>query len=86
MKQVITVEVMQHEATGLLVAVSEDVKGLYVHGRSPEELEARIPQALRAIFEADGRSAGRIEKRDGAPKAPPFRKYSARYDVETMAA
>ncbi len=42
---------MQHEGTGLLIAVSEDLKGLYVHGRDKAELEHNTKQAIKDILE-----------------------------------
>jgi hypothetical protein len=43
--------------TGLLLATSEELRGLYVHGRNNDELWERIPVAIRAILDAD-RSKG----------------------------
>lgn len=38
---------------GMLVATCDDLKGLYVHGRSAKELAERIPQVIEAILDAD---------------------------------
>ena len=51
---VITINVLMNKKSGLLVAVSDDLKGLYVHARSEEELHERLPVAIRSILEADG--------------------------------
>jgi hypothetical protein len=50
----ITIKTVRHKTTGLLVAMSDEMKGLYVHARSEDELLERIPVAIRAILEADG--------------------------------
>lgn len=50
----ITIETVVHRDTRLMVATSPEMKGLIVHGRSERELQERIPQAIRAILEADG--------------------------------
>lgn len=52
--QVIHVHVLKHQDTGLLMAVSDDLPGLIVHGRSEAELETRIPNAIRDLLEASG--------------------------------
>lgn len=54
MNRTITVDVLQHEATGLMVALSPEMKGLIVHGRSDSELMERIPIAIRDLMEAEG--------------------------------
>lgn len=69
--RIITVEVAEHKGTGLLVGFSKDMKGLYVHGRTEEELEARIPQAIKAILEADGKGTYQVMKvEDDAEELP----------------
>jgi hypothetical protein len=50
----ITIKTVRHKTTGLLVAMSDEMKGLYVHARSEKELLERIPVAIRAILEANG--------------------------------
>lgn len=55
-----TVETIKHRKTGLKVAVSDDLPGLYVHGRSDEELFERIPIAIKAMLEASGEEVGEI--------------------------
>lgn len=52
--QSITIETIRHRDTGLIVATSPEMKGLIVHARSEKELNVRIPQAIRAILEAEG--------------------------------
>lgn len=61
------VEIVLHQGTGLLVAVSDDLPGLYVHGRSTDELSDRIPLAIKAILEADGSPVSEIREVGGRP-------------------
>jgi hypothetical protein len=50
----IKIKVLRYNKTGLLMAMSEDMPGLIVHGRSDEELERKLPLAVRDLLEADG--------------------------------
>jgi hypothetical protein len=52
--RLIKIRVVQHRTSDLLVALSDDLKGLMVPGRSDEELERKIPMAVREILEAQG--------------------------------
>ncbi len=49
----IRIEIMTHRPSGLMVAVSPDVPGLYVHGKNEEEITLRIPVAVKALRDAD---------------------------------
>ncbi len=49
----ISVMLATHIKSGLMLAISPDVPGLYVHGKNKEEIEERIPIAIRALVEAD---------------------------------
>jgi hypothetical protein len=53
----IRVRLATHEATGLMIATSPDVPGLIVHGRNRAEIDARIPEAVRALVAADKKLA-----------------------------
>jgi hypothetical protein len=57
--RLITIRTLRHVETGLLLAISDEMKGLYVHARSEKDLWERIPIAIRAILEADGVAAFR---------------------------
>lgn len=57
----ISVEMLVHDGTGLIVAVSDELKGLYVHGRTIAEVEARLPECIRALLEAEGTHVSNIE-------------------------
>lgn len=82
--KIITVEIIEHRETGLLVGISEDMKGLYVHGRSREELEARLAPAIKELFEASGKPNVQVlSVEDHAPEVSPafvstraFRKFA----------
>lgn len=53
----IDVVVYRHAETGMMVAVSPDMPGMYVHGDTDEEINQRVPQAIRALVEADKKRA-----------------------------
>jgi hypothetical protein len=55
----IAIRTIRHIETGLLAAMSDDMKGLYVHARSEAELWERIAIASRSILEADGYDVAR---------------------------
>jgi Domain of unknown function (DUF1902) len=55
-RRTIRVQVLQHEKTGLLAAISPDLHGLVVHGHSHDELRERLPGAIRDMIEAEGDS------------------------------
>lgn len=50
----IKIRTLRHATTNLLAAVSDEMKGLLVHGRTPEELYERIPVAIKAMLNAQG--------------------------------
>jgi hypothetical protein len=52
------------------MAVSDDLKGLNVHGRSEEEIAERVPVAIRALLEASGKFV--IEVSETYPPMPGF--------------
>jgi len=51
----VTVEIIKRKNSDLFIGTSEQMKGLYVHGRSVKELEARIPGAIKEVLEAEGK-------------------------------
>lgn len=51
---VVPLRILTHKETGLLLAVSDEMPGLYVHGRTDREIAERAPQAIHAILEANG--------------------------------
>jgi hypothetical protein len=87
--RVITIQVARHQQTGLLVAYSDDLRGLYVHGRSEEELRERIPVAIRDILEADGHEVDSVlelvRPEVEAGFVPAVRKYEASFGSRAAA-
>lgn len=61
--QQIRVSIRQHEKTGLLIATSEDLRGLYAHGRTMEDLEAAVAIAIKDILEAKLQRSVEVSKR-----------------------
>ena len=57
----IDIEIIRHAETGMYLAFSEDMKGLYVHARTLAELNDRVPVAIRDIYEAAGQKIESIE-------------------------
>jgi hypothetical protein len=53
-KKSIKIRVLRHSGTDLLMAMSDDMPGLVVHARSDEEIERKLPIAVRDLFEASG--------------------------------
>ena len=69
--KIVKIEVVRHRTTGLLVAMSDDLPGLMVHGRTDEEIDERLEGAVRELLEAEGKTVVDIEvtpAEDGLPK------------------
>jgi hypothetical protein len=81
MDKTVKINVITHRKTGLLVARSDDLPGLMVHGRSDEELDERIPDAIRALMEAQGERVADVIKVGDEPETA-FRPASAEYAAE----
>jgi hypothetical protein len=64
--RLITIQTIRHRETGLIVAMSDEMRGLYVHARTDADLLERIPIAIRDILEADGYES----RRKGGHLAP----------------
>lgn len=60
--ETINVVLWTHDKSGLMVAMSPDIPGLYVHGQSEDEINSRIPVALRALVDADQQLASKRVK------------------------
>ena len=52
----IRIQILQHKKTDLLMAISHDLPGLLVPGRSEEEIAERLPAAVQEILEAQGKT------------------------------
>jgi len=50
----IRIKVAEHRNSDLLVAISDDLKGLMVPGRSEEELLNKLPAAISELLEVQG--------------------------------
>jgi hypothetical protein len=48
----IHVKMLEHKTNGLFVAVSDDVKGLYVSGQSEDQVLERLPRVMKMLLEA----------------------------------
>lgn len=69
-EKVININVLKHEGSDLLIAISDDLRGLVVHGRSTAELEGRISPAIREVLEAQGYTVLDVEKVDADDTLP----------------
>lgn len=77
----IRIKTLVHEKTGLLIASSEDLPGLLVHGRNADELTQRLPVAIQALLEASGKVV--VSLSPEAPQARGFKSLSGpSYDAE----
>jgi hypothetical protein len=52
--EVIRVSIVKLAKTGMLMAVSDSIKGIVVHGRSVKDVDRRIEGAIRHFFEERG--------------------------------
>jgi hypothetical protein len=52
--RLVNIRIVQYRNSDLLVALSDDLKGLMVPGRSEQEIANKVPDAVREIFEAQG--------------------------------
>lgn len=57
----IRIRLLRNKDTGLLMAMSQDLKGLVVHGHSVEEIDARLPSVVRDLLEMDGIKVASVE-------------------------
>lgn len=53
-EKTISLTVQQHKNGRLIAAYSNDLPGLLVHAHSVEELNERVPVAIKALMEAQG--------------------------------
>jgi len=88
--RLITIKVIRHNETGLFVALSDEMMGLYVHARTEEDLLERIPVAIRDILEADGFNVVNISEVDTPPEVdagfvPALRKFEASFGSQKAA-
>ena len=50
----IRIRLLKHKDTDLLMAVSDELRGLVLHGRSVDEIERRLPAAIGDLLRAEG--------------------------------
>jgi hypothetical protein len=82
--KLITIQTIRHRETGLIVAMSDEMKGLYVHARTDADLLERIPLAISDILEADGYQVLEISEVDTPPEVsagfvPALRRFEASF-------
>lgn len=53
-KRLINIRTVCHRKTGLLTAFSDDLPGLLVTARTEDEMEEKLPAAVREMVEANG--------------------------------
>jgi hypothetical protein len=49
-----TIQILRYQDSDLLAAFSDDLPGLLVPARSHEELDERLPRAVKELLEAQG--------------------------------
>jgi hypothetical protein len=59
--EVITIKGRVHSPTGMMAAVSDDLQGLLVVGANWQEIEAKLPGAIRELMDAKGTPVTRVE-------------------------
>ncbi len=64
MADIISIRILRHENTGLLMAISPDDRGFIVHAHSIEEMEEKLVSAYEAYLEATGHESGEWELRN----------------------
>ena len=85
MNKEIRVKIITHEVTGLMIAMSDDLPGLYVHGRTSKDLERAIPIAIRDILEAQTGRKIRVTRDDDVDANSPFVPAAIRYQSKAEA-
>jgi hypothetical protein len=53
-ERIIRITLRKHDTSPLLAATSDDLQGLIVFGRTWQEIEKKLPNAVRALLEAMG--------------------------------
>lgn len=85
--KVINIEIVRHRDTGMYLAYSDDMKGLYVHARTVDELNGRIPVAIKDIYEAAGQPVASVKAlADGGPEDFGFEPTRRSYRAEELEA
>jgi hypothetical protein len=85
----IKVTIMQHLDTSLLIATSDDLKGLFLAGHSEAAIGDQLPDAVRMLLEAEGNnvlSLATARDSTGLPGSFSGRDFIASVQVEARAA
>jgi Domain of unknown function (DUF1902) len=59
-EKAIRIRFAKHDDTVLLAATSEDLDGLVVFGKTVEEIERKLPTAIRELLEASHEQVGSV--------------------------
>jgi hypothetical protein len=59
-ERAIRIGLAKHDDRGLLAATSEDLHGLVVFGKTVEEIERKLPTAIRELLEAPHEQIGSV--------------------------
>jgi hypothetical protein len=80
----IKIHVMQHKKTGLLAAMSEDLKGFMVHAHTEEEMFAKLGPAFEHFMKAIGEPISDVSVRQESPEGfwPPTYVATGRLEKE----
>ncbi|MGC1506318.1 MAG: hypothetical protein WA782_19540 [Sulfitobacter sp.] len=81
----ILVDIITHEKTGLLVAMSNNLKGLYAHGRTMSELEANLEVAISDIIEATYRQHVEVTVSDRPSGTKGFKVNAMKFNTSVAA-
>jgi hypothetical protein len=66
-----TVEIVRYVKSDLLMAFSAELPGLLVPARSEEQLDQRLPGAIRELLEAQGNTDITLTLESEPPQLPP---------------
>ena len=70
MTRQIRIMILRHRKTDLLMAISDDLRGLMVPARSEEDILAKLPAAIQELLEAGGHSAVSVDPVREDPNFP----------------
>jgi predicted RNase H-like HicB family nuclease len=59
-ERAIRITLAKHDDTGLLAATSDDLHGLVVFGKTVEEIERKLPIAIKELLEASNEEVGSV--------------------------
>lgn len=62
--------IAEHELTKRLIATSEDMPHLFVHGKTIEEIRTRAPRVIERVLKAQGARVAQVTLEPKAPTAP----------------